>query len=133
MGYRADQFVILNDGTAAHTLDDAAGGLQKPGVGDPKHQVAGVGPGIDLQDLHRIFLRLGAGYGAKNGRFPGLGGRRRKRFAPDAVRGAKEPLGGIFVSEPMGVGSARAPTSCPGSPARQRRSCLPMSALCTAG
>ena len=61
MGNRPSQLPILQDGAAAHALHNAAGGLQKPGVRHPNHQVfrqlVRIG---DLDDFP--FIELGAGF-----------------------------------------------------------------------
>ena len=50
MGHSTNQFTILNDGTAAHALDDAAGGGKLVRIGDADEKIPAVAPplGIDL-------------------------------------------------------------------------------------
>ena len=44
MGHSAHQPAVLDDGGAAHALDDAAGGFQQGGIGDFQQQIPAVGP-----------------------------------------------------------------------------------------
>ena len=68
MGHSPHQPAVLEDGRAAHTLDNAAGLLQQPGVRDLQHQVPGVrGVAADLLDLHGIFLHGAAHNISQNG------------------------------------------------------------------
>ena len=57
VGDSADEFAVLDNGTAAHTLDDAAGGGEQIRVGDTQEHISAAvfAYGINFQDLHRIF------------------------------------------------------------------------------
>ena len=50
MGDGTHQFPVLNDWTAAHALDDAAGGGKQVRIGDADQKIPAVAPplGIDL-------------------------------------------------------------------------------------
>ena len=56
----ANQFTILNDGTAAHTLDNAAGTAQKLRICNLQQEIPAVGSGfrINFQNFRRIFPGL---------------------------------------------------------------------------
>ena len=57
VGHGPHHFSALEDGRAAHALDDTAGPVQQTLVGDLQHQVPGVGGVVeDFQDLHGILL-----------------------------------------------------------------------------
>ena len=58
MSHSAHQFAILNDGAAAHALDDAAGFGKQVRVRDFDQKIPAVAAvfGIDLQNFHRILL-----------------------------------------------------------------------------
>ena len=64
MGDSTNQFPILNDGTAAHALDNAASTVQELRVRDLQQEIPAVGSGfrINLQNFRRIFPGLGAIY-----------------------------------------------------------------------
>ena len=67
MGHGADEFTILQDRRAAHSLDDAAGGGKQLGVGDLNTKVAIFGKVIiDLGDLNGIGLWGAAADGAED-------------------------------------------------------------------
>ena len=74
MGHCADEVTVLDNGRAAHALDDAAGGFQQLGIGDTDEEIAAVLPGgrINFQNLHRIFLYALPGDGGKNGSVTGF-------------------------------------------------------------
>ena len=57
MCHRADEFTILDNGTAAHALDNAAGFLQKFRICHPDQEIPAVRPvlRIDFENFHRIF------------------------------------------------------------------------------
>ena len=42
MGHCAHQLAVLQNGAAAHALDNPAGGFQQAGVGHLEHQVPGI-------------------------------------------------------------------------------------------
>ena len=73
MGYRSDQFPILNNRTAGHSLHHAAGQLQKLRIGDLKDNAPGaVAAGIvHLFDLNLVVLYLAGDTASKEG---GTGG-----------------------------------------------------------
>lgn len=73
MGYRSDQFPILNNRTAGHSLHHAAGQLQKLRIGDLKDNALGaVAAGIvHLFDLNLVVLYLAGDTASKEG---GTGG-----------------------------------------------------------
>ena len=106
MGHCSYQFPILNNGTAAHALDDAAGGVQQVRVGDMDQKIPVISPvlGIDFQNFHRIFLYLAAGNGGTDGggTFGDFGiGCHRQRFSqPAGPAGAEYSLGCIFCQFP---------------------------------
>lgn len=60
MRYRSDQLPILYHRRSGHTLDDAAGTLQKPAVRDMYHKIfiAALSPVINLPDFNLIFFHL---------------------------------------------------------------------------
>ena len=58
MRHRADEAAILDDGAAAHALDDAAGAGQELRIGHAEHGVGAAGIPVDAVDLHGVLARL---------------------------------------------------------------------------
>ena len=66
MGYSANKLTVLEDGAAAHALNNAAGLVQEPGVGDGEHDMTAVPVAVNTGDLHLIFRRLPPADGGNN-------------------------------------------------------------------
>ena len=101
MRYSPDEFPVLYKGTAAHALDDAAGGLKQVRVRDPDEKIpaVGLGLGIDFQNFHRIIPWLPIGDGGADGGGAGAdllpGGGGDGLTLPGAPDGAENALAGI--------------------------------------
>ena len=84
MGHRAHKFSILQDGTARHTLDDAAGGGDQVRVRHGEHQFPAVTAVVDdLQNFHIIgahFVPLDIGQNRGRPCFHLRRRRHRQRF-----------------------------------------------------
>ena len=102
MGHRSHKAPVLDDGAAAHPLDDAAGGLQQLGVRDLQQQVPAVPVhGAQPHDLHLIGPGIIPGDGGEDG--GGTGGHlaalgHRQGRAGDEVplrHGAENAAGGV--------------------------------------
>ena len=110
MGHGAHQLPILEDGAAAHALDNAAGGLQEPLVRDLHHELPGVVAAgrEDPDDLHGVLLHVVPGdVGADDGGThlhlaPGGHGDRGEALGQAGVgKGAEDAAGSVGEEAPQ--------------------------------
>ena len=93
MRHRADKLAVLQNGTAAHALDNTARAGAELGIGDGDDGVAAAAVAVEAADHDLVFLRLPAADRGQQHRRPRLelGGLHH----PPAERGVQVPVNAV--------------------------------------
>ena len=96
MGDRPDKTVVLQNGAAAHTLDDAARARKQGGIHHAEHGVGAVGIPVNAVDLHLKLLGIFPLDGGEDG------GRARRELA-DLHRARAESFAHVAEDADLGI------------------------------